>query len=116
MDTMALFQRRFLQAALATAAALVALPAQSAPPLTVSTDPLGSSTTSINPNVMLILDDSGSMASDFLPDYVVDDNGTGSTRIPASTAIRRSRAPISTASITTPTSSTVPGPTPTAPT
>ena len=79
MDTMALFQRRFLQAALATAAALAALPAQSAPPLSISSDPLGSSTTSINPNIMLILDDSGSMASDFLPDYVVDDNGTGTT-------------------------------------
>jgi type IV pilus assembly protein PilY1 len=79
MDTMALFQRRFLQAALATAAALAALPAQSAPPLAISTDPLGSSTTSINPNIMLILDDSGSMASDFLPDYVIDDNGTGTT-------------------------------------
>ncbi len=79
MDTMALFQRRFLQAALATAAALAALPAQPAPPLVISTDPLGSSTTSINPNVMLILDDSGSMASDFMPDYIVDDNGTGST-------------------------------------
>jgi len=76
MDTMALFQRRFLQAALATAVALAALPAQSAPPLVISTDPLGSSTSSINPNIMLILDDSGSMASDFLPDYITDDTNT----------------------------------------
>jgi type IV pilus assembly protein PilY1 len=78
MDTMALFQRRFLQAAFA-AAALAAFPAQSAPPLVISPDPLGSSTTSINPNIMLILDDSGSMASDYLPDYVNDGNGTGTT-------------------------------------
>ena len=79
MDTMTLFQRRFIQAAFATAAALAALPAQSAPPLVISPDPLGSSTTSINPNIMLILDDSGSMASDYLPDYVNDGNGTGTT-------------------------------------
>src|SRR4026207_380718 len=79
MDTMALFQRRFLQAAFATAAALAALPAQSAPPLVISTDPLGSSTTSINPNVMLIPDASRGMASDFMPAYITDDSGTGST-------------------------------------
>ena len=79
MDTMALFQRRFLQAAFAVAAAFPALQAHSAPPLVISADPLGTSTTSITPNVMLILDDSGSMASDYLPDYVNDSNGTGTT-------------------------------------
>ena len=87
MDTMALFQRRFIHAAFATAAALAALPAQSAPPLAIATDPLGSSTTSINPNVMLILDDSGSMGWDFLPDYITDDNGgSGATATTAACA------------------------------
>src|SRR4051794_10965623 len=79
MDTMAIFQRRFVRVAFAATAALSALPAQSAPPLVISPDPLGSSTSSINPNIMLILDDSGSMASDYLPDYVNDGNGTGTT-------------------------------------
>jgi len=79
MDTMALFQRRFLQAAFAASAAITTLPAESAPPLVVSPDPMQTSTTSINPNIMLILDDSGSMGSDYLPDYVNDDNGTGTT-------------------------------------
>src|SRR4026209_666421 len=79
MDTMLPFQRRFLQAALAATAALTALSVHSAPPLNISPDPLGTSTTSVNPNVMLILADSGSMLSDYLPDYVNDDNGTGTT-------------------------------------
>jgi type IV pilus assembly protein PilY1 len=79
MDTMALFQRRFLQAAFAASAALTALSAHSAPPLTISADPLSTSTTSINPNVMMILDDSGSMLSDYMPDSVNDDNGAGTT-------------------------------------
>src|SRR5262245_22695539 len=78
MDTMALFQRRFLQSAFAAAAALAA-PALSAPPLVISPDPLQTATTSINPNVMLILDDSGSMLSDYMPDYVVDDHNPTAT-------------------------------------
>ena len=40
--------------------------------LTISTDPLGTGASSIKPNVMFILDDSGSMASDYMPDYVND--------------------------------------------
>jgi type IV pilus assembly protein PilY1 len=79
MNTMPIFRRHFLQAAFAATAALSASSALSAPPLNISTDPLGTSTTSVTPNVMLILDDSGSMLSDFLPDYVNDDNGTGTT-------------------------------------
>jgi type IV pilus assembly protein PilY1 len=69
MDTMALFRQRFLQAILA-AAALGAPVAHSAPPLTVPPDPLGTSSSSITPNVMMILDDSGSMTWDYMPDYV----------------------------------------------
>jgi len=40
--------------------------------LNISTDPLGTGASSIKPNVMFILDDSGSMASDYMPDYVND--------------------------------------------
>jgi type IV pilus assembly protein PilY1 len=73
MKTVPLLQRRFVQAALAAAAVLTsALPAQSAPPLNIATDPLGTATSSINPNVMLLFDDSGSMAWDYMPDYVND--------------------------------------------
>ena len=79
MDTMPIFRRRFLRAAFAATAALSASSALAAPPLNIATDPLGTSTTSVNPNVMLILDDSGSMLSDYLPDYVNDGNGTGTT-------------------------------------
>jgi type IV pilus assembly protein PilY1 len=79
MDTMPIFRRRFLRAAFAATVALSASSALAAPPLNIATDPLGTSTTSVNPNVMLILDDSGSMLSDYLPDYVNDGNGTGTT-------------------------------------
>ncbi len=40
--------------------------------LSIATEPLGTATTSIKPNVMFILDDSGSMAREFMPDYVDD--------------------------------------------
>lgn len=42
--------------------------------LNISTDPLGTGTSSIKPNVMFILDDSGSMGRDHMPDYVNDGN------------------------------------------
>jgi type IV pilus assembly protein PilY1 len=46
--------------------------------LTISTDPLGTGASSIKPNVMFILDDSGSMGSDYMPDSVNDShNPTG---------------------------------------
>jgi type IV pilus assembly protein PilY1 len=75
MDTMPLFRRRFFQAAVA-AAALAAPVAHPAPPVTISTEPLATSAVSITPNVMLILDDSGSMLRDHMPDYVTED-GSG---------------------------------------
>jgi type IV pilus assembly protein PilY1 len=74
METKPIFRQRFLQAAFAATAALSASSALSAPPLNISSDPLGTSTTSVTPNVMLILDDSGSMLSEYLPDYVNDDS------------------------------------------
>jgi type IV pilus assembly protein PilY1 len=53
--------------------------AASAGELNISTDPLGTGASSIKPNVMFILDDSGSMASDYMPDYVNDSHNTGGT-------------------------------------
>jgi len=41
----------------------------------ISNVPLSSGTVSVVPNVMFILDDSGSMARDFLPDYVASSGG-----------------------------------------
>ena len=40
-------------------------------PLTLATEPLGTATSSIKPNVMFILDDSGSMEREYMPDYVM---------------------------------------------
>src|SRR5688572_6760775 len=54
----------------------------------ISNVPLSSGTTSVTPNVMYILDDSGSMARDFLPDYVAPIAFTGQTE--ANGVMRRS--------------------------
>ena len=54
----------------------------------ISNVPLSSGTTSVTPNVMYILDDSGSMARDFLPDYVAPIAATGQTE--ANAVMRRS--------------------------
>lgn len=65
-------KRRLTKAALIVSGALgVIVPAQSGL-LTIATDPLGTSTTSIKPNIMFILDDSGSMGADYMPDFVND--------------------------------------------
>ena len=53
--------------------------AASAGELNISTDPLGTGASSIKPNVMFILDDSGSMGNDYMPDYVNDRHNTGGT-------------------------------------
>lgn len=55
-----------------------ALPA-GAGQLNIATDPLGTGTSSIKPNIMFILDDSGSMASNYMPDYVNDSHNPTST-------------------------------------
>ena len=39
--------------------------------LTIATEPLGTATSSIKPNVMFLLDDSGSMYREYMPEYVV---------------------------------------------
>ncbi len=69
--------RLILACALALAGA-AALPA-AAQQLNISTDPLGTGASSIKPNVMFILDDSGSMNSDYMPDYVNDSHNPTST-------------------------------------
>ena len=46
----------------------------------ISNVPLSSGTTSVTPNVMFILDDSGSMERDFLPDYVHSDGNTSTAK------------------------------------
>ncbi len=69
--------RLILACALALAGA-AALPA-AAQQLNISTDPLGTGVSSIKPNVMFILDDSGSMNSDYMPDYVNDSHNPPNT-------------------------------------
>ncbi len=73
-------KRRLTKAALIISGALgVIVPAQSGL-LSIASDPLGTATSSIKPNIMFILDDSGSMGSDYMPDYVNDGhNPTSST-------------------------------------
>jgi type IV pilus assembly protein PilY1 len=50
----------------------------------IANEPLSQAASGVRPNVMFILDDSGSMAWDFSPDYVEDSQGSGST--PSTTA------------------------------
>ncbi|MFZ2854262.1 MAG: PilC/PilY family type IV pilus protein [Rhodocyclaceae bacterium] len=60
-----------------------AFPASS---LTISTTPLGSGAgISVKPNMLFILDDSGSMASDYTPDYVNDSVCPSNVAAPGST-------------------------------
>ena len=58
--------------ALALAGMLGAMVPARSGPLTIANEPLGSPPGLILPNVMFLLDDSGSMANDFMPDYVND--------------------------------------------
>ena len=74
-------RKQLLACTLALAGALgwsMPLPA-SAQQLNISTDPLGTGASSIKPNVMFILDDSGSMSSNYMPDYVNDGHNPPST-------------------------------------
>src|SRR5687767_6050075 len=71
----------------ATLACMVAQPAFAAT-TDISNVPLSSGTSSVVPNLMFILDDSGSMGRDFLPDYVAHIDFTGQTE--ANATLRRS--------------------------
>jgi len=55
---------------LSIAGALGFSPAVESGTLTLATEPLGTATSSIKPNVVFILDDSGSMFREYMPDYV----------------------------------------------
>ena len=57
--------------ALSVAGALGFSPAAESGLLTIATEPLGTATTSIKPNVIFILDDSLSMYREYMPDYVM---------------------------------------------
>ena len=71
---------RILACTLALAGALGStVPMLASAQLNISTDPLGTGASSIKPNVMFILDDSGSMGSDYMPDYVNDSHNPTST-------------------------------------
>jgi type IV pilus assembly protein PilY1 len=63
----------------------IVIPAQAFNPLTIANEPLANATTSVQPNIMFILDDSGSMAWDYMPDYV-NDSHSPSTGTPTTTA------------------------------
>jgi type IV pilus assembly protein PilY1 len=52
--------------------AIGAAPAAHAQVLNLATDPLGTATSSIKPNIMFILDNSGSMNWEYMPDWVND--------------------------------------------
>ena len=56
--------------AMAVAGALGFSPSLQSETLSIASEPLGTATTSIKPNVMFILDDSGSMAREYMPDYL----------------------------------------------
>ncbi|MBU1426061.1 MAG: hypothetical protein KKH12_12855 [Gammaproteobacteria bacterium] len=77
--------RHLLGFALAAALASTA-PSLSAAPVALATEPLTSTTGSnVKPNIMFILDDSGSMSWDYLPDWASDKNpfnGTGYRYLP----------------------------------
>jgi type IV pilus assembly protein PilY1 len=57
--------------ALSVAGALGFSPAAESGLLTIATEPLGTATSSIKPNVIFILDDSLSMHREYMPDYVM---------------------------------------------
>jgi type IV pilus assembly protein PilY1 len=84
LKTLTIDQRKLSAFVLATVCTLP-LPSIAAS-VALATGPLATSTTStVKPNVMFILDDSGSMASDYLPDWANDNDpitGTGYLNIP----------------------------------
>jgi type IV pilus assembly protein PilY1 len=75
---------RTLPMSLALAGAFGALHPAQAANTDIANEPLTQAATGVRPNIMFILDDSGSMGWDFSPDYVDDSQGSGST--PSTTA------------------------------
>ncbi len=79
--------RNFIQRLLLiVSVVLFALCSFSASSLSISTTPLGTGAgISVKPNMLFILDDSGSMASDYMPDYVSSSLCQSYTDIPGTT-------------------------------
>jgi type IV pilus assembly protein PilY1 len=77
MKTRAIF--RTTQISLALAGAFGALPLAQAANTDIATEPLTQAATGVRPNIMFILDDSGSMDWDFSPDHVDDVQPSGAT-------------------------------------
>ena len=76
-----ILNRKFVQSFILVAS-LFATTELLAATVTIATAPLVSATTSqVLPNLMYILDNSGSMASDYMPDYVNDINKCKSTNV-----------------------------------
>ena len=75
---------RMLASSLALAGAFGVAVSVHSGELVIATDPLGTGASSVQPNIMFILDDSGSMASNYMPDTVND--GHNPTGTPATTA------------------------------
>jgi len=67
-------RRRLLPSAAVAAAALCVMVNAWTAPTDLSNEPLASPVTTTSPNVMFILDDSGSMGQNYSPDYVNDSN------------------------------------------
>jgi type IV pilus assembly protein PilY1 len=70
---------RTLASVVALAAAFGSAVSVQSGELTIANDPLGTGLSNIDPNIMFVLDDSGSMASDYLPDAVNDSHNPPST-------------------------------------
>jgi type IV pilus assembly protein PilY1 len=75
---------RFSRSALAVAGLFGAVHAAIAGNTDIANEPLSQAASGVRPNIMFILDSSGSMAQDYSPDYVNDSQGNGST--PSTTA------------------------------
>jgi len=75
---------RCTQISLALAVVLGVLPSAQGANTDIANEPLTQAATGVRPNIMFILDDSGSMDWDFSPDFVNDDQPSGAT--PSSTA------------------------------
>jgi len=75
---------RHTRLSLALASAFGALPATHAANTDIANEPLTQAASGVRPNIMFILDDSGSMDWDYSPDYVDDVQPSGTT--PSTTA------------------------------
>ncbi len=78
------FVLRFSRLSIAVAGMFGVIQLAGAANTDIANEPLSQAASGVRPNVMFILDDSGSMAWDYSPDYINDSQGSGST--PSTTA------------------------------